>query len=315
MKAKEGWRILVRSVKDFFRDDAMTLAAALAFYAGLSLAPLIVLLLWASSFLGPETREKVIDQAVSMVGAKAGEGIRGITEAAEANPNAGTIAGIIGLATLAMSATGVFGQLQRSLNSIWDVKATGGFLITIIKRLVSLAMVMALWLLLMASMFVSAAVAAMGKTMENALPGGHILWQVVGFVAPVLVLIPVFAALFKFVPDVRIRWKDVWFGAIVTAVLFAVGQVGLGIYLGRSGTTSAYGAAGAFMALLLWVYYTSLIILFGAEVTQARAKMRGSPISPDSDAQWVGNEKPIGEPKHTEPRRSEMPRGHRPRPA
>lgn len=309
MKAKEGWRVLVRSVKDFLRDDAMTLAAALAFYAGLSLAPLIVLLLWATSFLGEDTRQKVIDQAIGMVGPKAGGGIRDIIESASESPNAGTVAGVVGIVMLALSATGVFGQLQRSLNLIWDVKASGGFLVTVLKRLVSLAMVAGLWVLLMASMFLSAAVATMGKTMQGTLPGGEWLWQAISFLTPLLLFIPVFAALFKFVPDVRIKWKDVWFGAVVTAVLFALGQVGLGIYLGRSGTTSAYGAAGAFMALLLWVYYTSLIIFFGAEVTQVWAKVRGSPIAPDSDAQWIGNEKPIGEPKHVDrPRRGRRPR-------
>jgi membrane protein len=312
MKAKDGWRALVRAVKDFFRDDAMTLAAALAFYAGLSLAPLLVLLLWVSSFLGEGTKDKVVDQLVSMVGPTAGKAIQDLIESAEATPNAGTIAGIIGIVTLALSATGVFGQLQRSLNLIWDVKAEGGFLTTVLKRLVSLAMVMGIWVLLLASMVLTAALSAVGQSVQHSLPGGEVVWQVVGAVVPLVIFIPVFALLFKFVPDVRIQWKDVWFGGAVTAVLFILGKVGLGIYLGRASTTSAYGAAGAFMAMLLWVYYTSLILFFGAEVTQAWAKMRGSPITPDSDARWLGREKTIGEPKHVEPK---APRGHRPRPA
>jgi membrane protein len=300
MTAKDGWRVLVQTVKDFFKDDAMTLSAALAFYAGLSLAPLLVLLLWISSMLGKETQDKVVEQVISVVGSKAGESIRDLIQSADSNPHAGTIAGIIGIATLIMSATGVFGQLQRSLNLIWDVKASGGILLTIMKRLTSLLMVMSLWVLLLASMLLSAGVAAMGKSVQGSLPGGEWLWQVVSFVAPLVLFIPLFALLFKYVPDVRIRWRDVWVGGTVTAVLFALGKLGLGIYLGKAGTTSAYGAAGAFMALLLWVYYSSLIIFLGAEVTQVWARFMGTPITPAKNAHWIGNEKPIGEPKHAE---------------
>jgi membrane protein len=305
MNAKDGWRITKQAVKDFFKDDAMTLSAALAFYAGLSLAPLVVLLLWVSSFLGADTQERVVNQAVSVVGPGAGEGIRNLIQSAQQSPNAGTIAGIIGIVTLVLAATGVFGQLQRSLNLIWDVQARGGALAIIFKRLVSLLMVMGIWVLLLAAVVLSAVISTMGRTMEQSLPGGAILWQVVDFVVPLAIFIPVFALLFKFVPDVKIRWKDVWVGAIVTSVLFVIGKVGLGLYLGRSGTTSAYGAAGAFMALLLWVYYSSLIIFFGAEVTQCWARFAGTPITPAKDAQWLGRDKAIGRPKHDE----DFPRG------
>jgi membrane protein len=313
MTAKDGWRITKQAVKDFFKDDAMTLSAALAFYAGLSLAPLVVLLLWASSFLGQDTQERVVNQAISVVGPGAGEGIRNLIKNAQETPNAGTIAGIIGIVTLVLAATGVFGQLQRSLNLIWDVQAKGGALTILFKRLVSLLMVMGIWVLLLAAVVMSAVLSTMGRTMQDALPGGEILWQVVDFLVPLFIFIPVFALLFKFVPDVRIKWRDVWVGATVTAVLFVIGKLGLGLYLGRGGTTSAYGAAGAFMALLLWVYYSSLIIFLGAEITQCWARYAGSPITPAKDAQWLGRDKPIGRPKHDE----DFPgaRQGRPRPA
>jgi membrane protein len=297
MKARDSWTITKRTVQSFLRDDAITLAAALAFYAGLSLAPLIVLLVWITSFLNPEMQQRILEQAVGVVGQGGAEGLRMIMQNAAQQPEAGSIAGIISIIMLVLAATGVFGQLQRSLNLIWDVESTGtGIVSMIFKRLLALLMVFAIGAFLIASMILSAVISGgsrMAGGMFAALPW---LWQIVDFVAPLLLFVPLFAALFRFVPDVKIQWRDVWVGATFTAALFALGKAVLGMYLGQGGVNSAYGAAGSFLALLLWVYYSSMIIFLGAEMTQVWAWYTGSAIRPSKHAKWR-HTKPIGKPK------------------
>jgi membrane protein len=291
------WAILKQALANFGEDDAMTLGAALAYYAALSLAPLVVLALWVSSFTGEGAQQALVNQIVQVMGEQAGAGIRGIISAAKGQPTAGSLAGIISLCVLAVSASGVFGQLQHSFNVVWHVKAKPGLGIWgfLRKRLVAVAVVGLLMVTLVGSMMISTGLAAATKVL-----GGHEgalawVWEGVNLAVVTGLLTLLLAVLFKFVPDVRVQWRDVWVGAVVTAVLFTLAKFGIGVYLGRSGTTSAYGAAGSLMALLIWVYYSALVLFLGAELTQAWAAAHGRAIEPDEHAvAVVTGERAIG---------------------
>ena len=245
---------------------------ALAFYTALSLAPLLVILLRIASMLGESTQQRLVEQIQGVVGPQAGQTIKGIIESASQQPGWGSVAGIISLVVLLFSASGVFAQLQASLNAIWDVEAkpSAGVWGWLRKRLVSAGMVMALAFVLLVSLVVSAAI-------NMLLPGGGRLWDLVNLAVSLGVFVLLFAIIFKYLPDVRVQWQDVWVGAAVTAVLFALGKTLIGMYLGRSSVASPYGAAGSLLILLLWVYYSSVLVFIGAEFTQVQAKVRGKP--------------------------------------
>jgi membrane protein len=197
-------------------------------------------------------------------------------------PSTGALQAIIGFVILLSSASAVFAQLQASLNRIWNVvQKTGlGVLHMIKTRLFSMAIVASLGFLLMVSLGVSTLLAALGSYFQTLLPQMEFLLHVINFVVAVGVTTVLFGAIFKYLPDVIIRWRDVWVGAVVTALLFNLGQIGLGLYLGHSSTASAYGAAGSFMVLILWLYYSTLILFYGAGWTQVRARLLGSRFEP-----------------------------------
>jgi membrane protein len=301
MTFKDARELFTDAGKSFIKDDAFTLAGALAFYAALSLAPLIVLLLWAASFMGPETQQQLTQQMQQLVGPQGGEGIMMIIQNAQQEPGLGTAAGIISLVMLMFAATGAFAQLQHTMNLIWDVRAKSGQGVwgVVRGRLLALGLVVLLGVLLLASMIFSAVVSGVVTQMADQVPGGQALWQVLNFLLPLVVFIPMFAVIFKYLPDVKISWGVVWVGAVVTAIMFEVGNQLIGLYLAYGGATSAYGAAGSLIALLLWVYYSSLILFFGAELTQTWARMSGRRIAPADNAERYEHVKPIGEPKTT----------------
>jgi membrane protein len=298
MTLKEARELFTDAGKSFMRDDAFTLAGSLAFYAALSLAPLVVLLLWAASWLGPDTRQRMLEQLQQTAGgAEGGEGITMIVENAQQQPGLGTFAGIISLVMLAFAATGAFAQLQHIMNLIWDVKAKPGQGVSGVlrRRLLALLLIVALGVLLIASIVFSAIVSGVISQMADAAPGGQVVWTVLNFLAPLVVFIPMFAVIFKYLPDVQIAWRDVWIGAVVTGIMFEVGNQLIGLYLAYGGATSAYGAAGSLIALLLWAYYSSLILFFGAELTQVWARMSGRRIEPAENAERYEHVKPIGD--------------------
>lgn len=292
VKLRDGISLVRQAFGDFFRDDAMTLGAALAFYTALSLAPLTVVVLWILSLLGYHDQKELMAEVVRIVGPEAGKSFSSILESANREPDLGNLAGILGLGVLVFSASGVFGQLQHSLDRIWNVEPRPGQGIRgwLRKRLLSLGMVGTIGFLLMASLIASALLSAfVGSFSSEDAP-----WlRVVDLAVPFLVYTMLFALIFKLLPDVKISWRDVWAGSLVTAALFTVGKSLIGIYLGKSTLASAYGAAGSLVVLLLWVYYSSLIVFFGAELTQARARLFGRGIVPDERA--VAREAP--EPK------------------
>jgi len=284
-------QILKRTFKDFDEDAVFTLSAALAFYSALSLAPLLLLMVSLTGFLGDELKEELVNEIVALVGPNAGKAVQLVVQGAADEPDLHTAAGIASMLMLLFSAAAVFGELQAALNAIWDVKASpyGGIWGWLRKRLLSMGIVVALGFLLLLSMGVSAALSVGLKPAEDALPLSAALWQVINFVVPLAVFTIFFALIYWLLPDVRIAWRDVWFGAIVTAVLFSLGKLGIGFYIGRSSVGSAYGAAGSLIVLLVWVYYSSLIVFFGAELTHAWAALRGRATIPEPHAKLCGD--------------------------
>ncbi len=264
----------------------MTLAAALALYTVIALAPLItVALTIAGFFFGDQASQGFSAQAEGLIGKSGGEAIRGVVENAN-KPSAGAVQAIVGFVVLLISASAVFAQLQASLNRIWNVAQKPGLGIVhmITTRLFSMGVVAVLGFLLLVSLLVSTALAALGSYFKALGPQMEFLLHIVNFVIAVGVTTVLFAAIFRYMPDVVISWRDVWVGALVTAVLFNLGQIGLGLYLGHSATASAYGAAGSFMVLILWLYYSTAILFYGAEWAQVRARVMGNTFEPTAVA-------------------------------
>jgi membrane protein len=288
MKLREWFGVFKEAARDFKKDDAMSYGAGLAFYTALSLSPLVVLLMWIAGSLGESTQQQLMSEVMGLVGAQAGEAVKTVAESAESKPSIGNVAGLASIAVLIFSATGVFAQLQHALNVIWEVepKPGGGIKSFLRTRLLSLGMLATIGFLLLVSLLVSTVLSAAIGAFGNALPGADILWRLVELGASILIFTLIFGAIFKVLPDVKIGWRNVVVGALITAVLFTIGKTLIGIYLGRSSMASAYGAAGSLLVLLVWVYYSSLILFFGAEVTQVWASRHGSEIAPDEHAKW-----------------------------
>lgn len=264
-------RVLARSAAQIVSHDVLTLAAAMAFYTGLALAPLLILLLWASGLLGPDLRDSLVREVVALVGPQGGAAIGSLIEEAASERAQRRTAGAIGLVVLLFSATGVFAQLQASLNTIWGVeaKAAGALWQWLRKRLLSFGMLLTLGFLLLVSLFASAAVSALAQRLgSSGIEAGFNL------VAPFLVYVAVFGAIFLWLPDVELRVGDVALGAVLTAALFTLGKWAIGLYLGMSSIGSAYGAAGTLVVFLSWTYYSCAILFVGAVLTYQVAAAR-----------------------------------------
>ena len=283
------WQTVKAAFQQLWQDDAPLLAAALSYYTSLSLAPLLLLLVWALGSMGPDLQQRLVNELVQIVGPDAGETIRSIAESAGSTPSLGSVAGLVGIVTLLVGATGVFAQLQKALDIVWNVRPRKrkGVWGLVRKRLLSLGMILAIGFLLLVSLALSAALALLGNSAQGVLPGMDQLWGVANFVVSLAVISALFAAIFRFLPDVRLDWRDVIVGAVATAALFAIGKVLLGVYLGRSSVGSAYGAAGSLIVLLVWVYYSALILLLGAELTQVYAARFGGGMNLEEHAEWA----------------------------
>lgn len=284
---KTAWSVIKDTATDWSDDKAATLAAALAYYTLLSLAPLIVLAVAIAGLaFGEEAaRGQISEQIGSLVGAQASEAIETIARNANA-PDTGVLSTVIGIVVLLFGASGVFGELQTSLNTIWEVepKPGRGILGMLKDRFFSFTMVLGVAFLLLVSTVLSAAIASLGTFLEHTLPGGEALWSVLNFAISLGIVTLLFALIYKVIPDAKIHWRDVWVGAGVTAVLFTIGKLLVGLYLGKSTFVSSYGAAGSIVALVVWVYYSSQVVFLGAEFTQVYARRFGSHIEPSKDA-------------------------------
>lgn len=295
-KLKTVFDVLKQTGREWAGDKSPRLGAALAFYTVFSIAPLIVIVIAiAGLWFGREAAQgQIIAQLSGLVGDQGAKAIAGLLEAAD-KPRQGIIASVIAAITLLFGATGVFVQLQDALNTIWEVKPKPGLGIMgfVRKRLLSLTMVFGIGFLLLVSLVVSAGLAAAGKWFESVLPGGEELWHILNFFISFAVVAVMFTLMFKYLPDVKVAWRDVWLGGVLTALLFTVGKFALGMYLGRSSVSSAYGAAGSLIVLLLWVYYSAQILFFGAEFTQVYANRFGKKLEPADNAMWAPGQKTV----------------------
>lgn len=283
----EIFGLLTKTVAEWNEDKVPRLGAALAFYTALSIAPLLVLSLRvAAVFFGEEAaRGEIERQMQSMIGETGAEAIQAMLESAN-HPESGTIATVFSLITLIAGASGVFGQLQDSLNTIWEVTPKGGRGIwgMVQDRFLSIAMVMGVAFLLIVSLVVSAGLSFVAGYASDWLEGYQLVSRTFDILISLAVFTGLFALIFKFVPDAEIAWRDVWLGAALTAVLFTLGKLAIGLYLGRSSLASSYGVAGSLIVLLVWVYYSAQIVFFGAEFTQVYANRYGRRIVPSKNA-------------------------------
>lgn len=278
MDAKAFIGLFRETFEEWSEDKAARLAAALSYYTVFSLAPLLIIAIAvAGFFLGrSDVQEQILSEVETMLGAEGRDMIRGLVQDAS-RPGASLVAMIVGIATLLFGASGVYGQLQEALNTIWEVEAAPGAGIwdTIRRRFLSFTMVVGSGFLLLVSLLVSAAVSAASEYFSDLLPGTGLLWQIANLVASYALVTLIFALVFKVLPDVEIEWGDVWIGAAVTAALFTIGKFLIGWYLGANAPGSTYGAAGSLVAILLWVYYSAQILFFGAEFTQVYVRHYG----------------------------------------
>jgi membrane protein len=279
-EAFQGWQ----------QDKASLLAAALAYYTVFSITPLLVIAIAiVGAVFGQEAaRGEIIAQINNLVGS---EGAQAIEMAlANANqPQLGSIASLISVVVLLIGASGVFAQLQEALNTVWNitVKPNVGLWNFIQKRLLSFGMVLAIGFLLLVSLIISAILSGISKLEFDILPGLTIFWQLLNFLVSFSFITVLFALIYKYLPDVKIRWRDVWVGAAITALLFSLGKYLIGLYLGQGSLGSTYGAAGSLIVFLAWVFYSAQILLFGAELTEVYARRYGRQIRPNSHATMI----------------------------
>ena len=277
-----------QTASEWMEDDAPSLGAALAYYTVFSLAPLMTIAIAiAGFFFGKEAAQgQIFDELRGLLGEEGGKAVEEMVQSANAQPTAGVVATIISVIMLLFGASGVFGQLQASLNAIWGVKAKPGRgVLGLIKdRLLSFGFTLVVGFLLLVSLLLTAGMALMADWIGGLMPGSEALAYILNIVLSLSMITLLFATIFKFLPDAKIAWHDVWIGAFLTALLFTIGKFALGIYLGKSGVASSYGAAGSLIVLLLWVYYSSQILFFGAEFTQVYANRFGSRVAPADNA-------------------------------
>lgn len=295
------WNILRRTFKEWSTDKASRLAAALSYYTAVSIAPLLVLLVTAVGwFYGREAAQvQLVGQLYSMVGPQGADVAEAVIESAD-QPDLAGIAGILSVLTLLWGATNVFVELQDSLNTIWGVelKPRVGIKAAIVGRFLSFGMILVIGFLLLVSLVISAVLASLGGYLQGFMPDFDLVWQIVNFVLSFGVTTLLFALIYKVLPDVKFSWQDVWMGATVTALLFTIGKWLLGLYLGNTSMSSAYGAAGSLVVFLVWIYYSAQIFFFGAEFTQVFARRAGEGAVIDEKAQPISTPQP-GEAKLT----------------
>jgi membrane protein len=281
------------------QDKAPQLGAALAYYTVFSLAPLILVLLAIVGFIfhdDPGGAWKKLTQQMSYFLDPSAMGVIQDIAQKASQPGKSTLASIIGIALALFGASGVFGQLQDALNTIWGVKAkpsrgVWGFLRN---RFLSFAMVAGICFLLLVSLTIEALLKGFSQYVQSVLSGGIVIALAVYVIFDFAVVVVLFAMIFKFLPDVKVQWRDVWLGAVITAILFGIGKWLLGFYLGSGAAGSAYGAASSLITLLLWVYYSSQILLFGAEFTQVYAAQAGRVLRPSEYAVRVATKQVEG---------------------
>ena len=275
------WRLLRDSVEAFIADDALSRGASISFYTVTSIGPVlfIVVAIAGLAFGEDAARGAIAGQLTGLMGSASADLVQTVVQSASGK-SSGILASAVGAATLLITASGVFGEMQSALNAIWKVQPQG----TTVSRLVrararSLGLVAALGFLLLVSLVISAILSEFSGYINAVLPSGALILQVLDFVVSFTLISVLFAAIYKVLPDVALSWHDVLVGAVITALLFTVGKFLIGLYLGHSAVASSYGAAGALIIVLLWIYYSVQIFLLGAEFTKIYASRRGTPAA------------------------------------
>ncbi|MGL5805084.1 MAG: YihY/virulence factor BrkB family protein [Xenococcaceae cyanobacterium] len=290
MKLTIIWKLLTETFKEWQEDNASQLAASLAYYTVFSITPLLTIAIAiAGAIFGRDAaRGEIVGQLQGLVGTKGAEAIQMAIDNAS-QPDLSSIASLISVAVLLLGASGVFAELQDALNKIWHVKPKPekGIWILIRKRVLSFGIVLAIGFLLLVSLVVSAALSALSNFRHSYLPGFEFIWQILNFLISFGFIAFLFALMYKYLPDAKIAWKDVSVGAIMTALLFSLGKLLLGLYLGKGSFGSTYGAAGSLIIFLAWVYYSAQILLFGAEFTEVYARKFGSKIRPTRHSEFI----------------------------
>jgi membrane protein len=284
--SSESSTMFKETVLSFIEDEALSRGAAIAFYTATSIAPilLIVIAVAGLAFGRDAAQHAITAQLSGFMGQQTAEVLQ-TAVASAAGKTSGILATIIGIATLIATASGVFGEMQSALNTIWKVKPKGTTLSRLIRaRAASLSLVAALGFLLIVSLVVSAGLTAFGDYLNSILPFGALVLSVLNVAVSLVLVSLLFAAIYKVLPDRHLEWRDVIFGAVVTAVLFTVGKSLIGWYIGSSAIASTYGAAGALIVLLLWIYYSVQIFLLGAEFTKVYANRHGSKLEAPFEA-------------------------------
>jgi membrane protein len=290
------WKVLRRALAGWWNDNVPHLGAALSYYTLFSLAPiLIVAIAIAGIAFGQEAvRGEIVHQIDGLVGHEGAIAVQAMLQGA-AKPSATLPATIIGIITFFLGATGAFLELQTALNTIWRVKPKSDrkwYRVLLVERLTSFGLVVGVGFLMLTSLLVSAALAALYQYMGNTYPGVTVLWEALNVIVSLAVITLLFAMIYKVLPDVELAWSDVWVGGLVTAGLFTIGKSVIGLYLGTSGLSSSYGAAGSVVVLLVWVYYSSQIILLGAEFTREYVAEFGRRPPPSEFAKKAGKADP-----------------------
>jgi len=311
MAKKFSFGLVWKSLKDAFSgfgDDKVTkLSASLAYYTGFSLAPLLVVIIaLCGFFFGREAVQGTIDNQIqAFIGTDAAKQIQDMIKNAAVSDK-GTLATIIGVVTLLIGATTIFGEVQDSINSIWGLKPRPkvGLMKTLQTRLLSFGMIASLGFLLLVSLAATAVVEGLGGRLKAMLPDVTVVvFYIINLVLTIGVTTALFAVIFKVLPDAKIKWKDIWPGAIATSLLFLIGKFAISLYISKSNIGSTYGAAGSLAVIFVWIYYSAIILYFGAEFTKAYAINTGAKIVPNHYAEWsheptVPNAEPKQPPKH-----------------
>jgi membrane protein len=293
------WKILKDTFTEWGKDKVPRHGAALAYYTVLSLVPLLVVIIAIIGLIfGREVGQGyIVEQIAGLVGQQSAEAIKEMIQRAS-EPSTGIVATVLAGGTLLLGASAVFAQLQDSLNSIWGVepKEGRGLWGLIRDRFLSVAALLGTGFLLLVSLVLSGALAAFGNWFGGWLPAPEIVLHLLEFLISLAVITGLFAMIFKVLPDARVAWSNVWIGAALTSLLFTIGKFAIGLYLGKTDVGSAYGAAGSLVIVLIWVYYSAQILLFGAEFTQVYANNVGAGIVP-SDHAMVSDSKKANKPE------------------
>jgi membrane protein len=276
---KAIWGLFKEAYSEWSKDKVPRLGAALAYYTLFSLAPLLIIVIAVVGLLlgQQEVEGQIVEQVENWIGKDGAKAIQTMIESAR-EPTSGIFATVVGIALLLYGATSIFGQLKDALNTIWNVppKQEGGLMSMIKDRVLAFGIVLVIGLLLLALLILSAGLSAVSGFLNHLLPGFSYILQTLNFLVSFVLMTLLFAVIYKVLPDINIKWSDVWIGAAVTSLLFTVGNILIGLYLGKVSPGSAYGAAGSLVVILIWLYYSAQIFFFGVEFTEVYTRKYGS---------------------------------------